>query len=169
MRLRLGVVLILCFAVGAFGSPPVQAQSETYQVHRHPQSILAQNTRWPCPFSEPGRSRREDEIPESSGSFGRKPGFYRLFKILDRGAFLFDPQRAGFRRRNQLSELERSSAPSCSSTGVFEQPGDTVSMRCACSIRCAAGSPGKRYTGNVSEIRKMDPAFLLGGGLLPYG
>ena len=157
MRLRLGVVLILCFAVGAFGSPPVQAQSETYQYIDIRNPFLRKIPLAVPLFKNQGGAAREDENSRKAADLlAGSLDFTGYFKILDRGAFLFDPQKSGVSAAEINFQNWTVIGTELLITGVFEQTGDTVSMemRLFDTVR-GRQALGKRYTGNVSEIRKM--------------
>jgi TolB protein len=82
--------------------------------------------------------------------------FTGYFKILDRAAFLFDPQKSGVGATDINFQNWTVVGAELLITGLFEQSGDNVSMefRLFDTVR-GRQALGKRYSGNVSEIRKM--------------
>jgi TolB protein len=157
MRLRFGVVFILFCTVAACGSLPVWAQSETYQYIDIRNPFLRKIPLAVPLFKNQTGSPREDENSRKAADLlAGSLDFTGYFKILDRSAFLFDPQKSGASAADINFQSWTVIGTELLITGVFEQTGDNVAMemRLFDTIR-GRQALGKRYTGNVSEIRKM--------------
>ena len=96
MRLRFAVVFFLFFLIGVSGSLPVYAQSETYQyidirnpfLRKIPLAV-------PLFKNQTGNPREDDNSRKAADLLAASLDFTGYFKILDRSAFLFDPQKSG--------------------------------------------------------------------------
>jgi TolB protein len=82
--------------------------------------------------------------------------FTGYFKILDRGAFLFDPRKSGVTATDINFQNWKVVGAELLITGVFEQSGDNVQMEMRLFDTINNRQIiGKRYSGNISETRKM--------------
>jgi TolB protein len=157
MRLRLVVICLLACAVGAFTILPVWAQSESYQYIDIRNPFLRK-----IPLAVPlfksyvAGPREDDNARKAVGLMTASLDFTGYFKILDRGAFLFDPQKSGVASADINFQNWTVIGAELLITGMFEQTGDNVTMelRLFDTIR-SRQALGKRYAGNVAEIRKM--------------
>ena len=82
--------------------------------------------------------------------------FTGYFKILDRSAFLFDPQKGGVSATDINFQNWTVVGAELLITGLFEQSGDNVQMELRLFDTFKSRQVlGKRYAGSVSELRKM--------------
>jgi TolB protein len=103
-----------------------------------------------------GGAREEDNARKAVDFMAGSLDFTGYFKILDRGAFLFDPQKSGVSATDINFQNWTVVGAELLTTGTYEQAGDTVQMelRLFDTIK-GRQILGKRYSGNVSESRKM--------------
>lgn len=157
MRYRRWVICLLACAAGAFSILPVWAQSETYQyidirnpfLRKIPLAV-------PLFKNQTGGPREDENSRKAVELMGASLDFTGYFKILDRGAFLFDPQKSGVAAADINFQNWTVIGAELLITGIFEQAGDNVTMelRLFDTIR-SRQALGKRYSGNVAETRKM--------------
>jgi len=157
MRYRRWVICLLACAAGAFSILPVWAQSETYQyidirnpfLRKIPLAV-------PLFKNQTGGPREDENSRKAVELMGASLDFTGYFKILDRGAFLFDPQKSGVAAADITFQNWTVIGAELLITGIFEQAGDNVTMelRLFYTIR-SRQALGKRYSGNVAETRKM--------------
>ena len=148
--------LLAGFVVGLSAQPCV-AQSESYQYIDIRNPFLRK-----IPLAVPlfknavGGPREEDSSRKAADFMASSLDFTGYFKILDRAAFLFDPQKSGVGATDINFQNWTVVGAELLITGLFEQSGDNVSMelRLFDTVR-GRQALGKRYSGNVSEIRKM--------------
>ena len=148
--------LIACGLLG-LNALPCAAQSESYQyidirnpfLRKIPLAI-------PLFKNQAGGPREEDSSRKAADFMASSLDFTGYFKILDRAAFLFDPQKSGVGATDINFQNWTVVGAELLITGLFEQTGDTVSMelRLFDTVR-GRQALGKRYSGNTSEIRKM--------------
>ncbi|MRR39411.1 Tol-Pal system beta propeller repeat protein TolB, partial [bacterium] len=148
--------LIACGLLGLNALPCV-AQTESYQyidirnpfLRKIPLAV-------PLFKNQAGGPREEDNARKAADFMAASLDFTGYFKILDRAAFLFDPQKSGVGATDINFQNWTVVGAELLITGLFEQTGDTVSMelRLFDTVR-GRQALGKRYAGNVSEIRKM--------------
>ena len=148
--------LIACGLLG-LSALPCAAQSESYQyidirnpfLRKIPLAI-------PLFKNQAGGPREEDSSRKAVDFMASSLDFTGYFKILDRAAFLFDPQKSGVGATDINFQNWTVVGAELLITGLFEQAGDTVSMelRLFDTVR-GRQALGKRYSGNTSEIRKM--------------
>ena len=157
MRLRRWVICLLVCTAGAFSILPAWAQSETYQYIDIRNPFLRKVPLAVPLFKNQAGGPREDEnsrkaVDLMAGSLD----FTGYFKILDRGAFLFDPQKSGVAAADINFQNWTVVGAELLITGTFEQTGDNVTMelRLFDTIR-SRQVLGKRYSGNAAETRKM--------------
>jgi len=82
--------------------------------------------------------------------------FTGYFKILDRSAFLFDPQKGGVSATDINFQNWTVVGAELLITGLFEQSGDNIQMELRLFDTFKNRQVlGKRYAGSVSELRKM--------------
>jgi TolB protein len=82
--------------------------------------------------------------------------FTGYFKILDRSAFLFDPQKGGVSATDINFQNWTVVGAELLITGLFEQSGDSIQMELRLFDTFKSRQVlGKRYAGSVSELRKM--------------
>jgi len=82
--------------------------------------------------------------------------FTGYFKILDRSAFLFDPQKGGVSATDINFQNWTVVGAELLITGLFEQSGDNIQMELRLFDTFKSRQVlGKRYAGSVSELRKM--------------
>jgi len=157
MRYRRWVICLLACAAGAFSILPVWAQSETYQyidirnpfLRKIPLAV-------PLFKNQTGGPREDENSRKAVEVMGASLDFTGYFKILDRAAFLFDPQKSGVAAADINFQNWTVIGAELLITGIFEQAGDNVTMelRLFDTIR-SRQALGKRYSGNVAETRKM--------------
>jgi TolB protein len=157
MRLRRWVICLLACAAGAFSILPAWAQSETYQYIDIRNPFLRK-----IPLAVPlfknlvGGSREVENSRKAVDLMAASLDFTGYFKILDRGAFLFDPQKSGVSAADINFQNWTVIGAELLITGIFEQTGDNVTMelRLFDTVR-SRQALGKRYSGNAAETRKM--------------
>jgi TolB protein len=100
---------------------------------------------------------REDESSRKATDFmASSLDFTGYFKILDRGAFLFDPQKSAMAVSEINFQNWKLVGAELLITGMFEQSGDNVQMEMRLFDTINSRQIlGKRYSGNASETRKM--------------
>jgi len=157
MRYRRWVICLLACAAVAFSILPVWAQSETYQyidirnpfLRKIPLAV-------PLFKNQTGGPREDENSRKAVEVMGASLDFTGYFKILDRAAFLFDPQKSGVAAADINFQNWTVIGAELLITGIFEQAGDNVTMelRLFDTIR-SRQALGKRYSGNVAETRKM--------------
>jgi TolB protein len=100
--------------------------------------------------------REEDNSRKAADFMASSLDFTGYFKILDRGGFLFDPQKSGVSAADINFQNWTVVGAELLTTGAYSQSGDTVDMelRLFDTIK-GRQILGKRYSGNVSETRKM--------------
>jgi TolB protein len=157
MRYRRWVICLLVCAAVAFSILPVWAQSETYQyidirnpfLRKIPLAV-------PLFKNQTGGPREDENSRKAVEVMGASLDFTGYFKILDRAAFLFDPQKSGVAAADINFQNWTVIGAELLITGIFEQAGDNVTMelRLFDTIR-SRQALGKRYSGNVAETRKM--------------
>jgi TolB protein len=82
--------------------------------------------------------------------------FTGYFKILDRSAFLFDPQKGGVSATDINFQNWTVVGAELLITGLFEQSGDNIQMELRLFDTFKSRQVlGKRYAGSLSELRKM--------------
>ncbi|MCU0604827.1 MAG: Tol-Pal system beta propeller repeat protein TolB [Desulfobacterales bacterium] len=153
---QLLICLIACGLLG-LNALPCTAQGESYQyidirnpfLRKIPLAV-------PLFKNQSGGPREEDNARKAADFMASSLDFTGYFKILDRAAFLFDPQKSGVGATDINFQNWTVVGAELLITGLFEQAGDTVSMelRLFDTVR-GRQALGKRYSGNVSEIRKM--------------
>jgi len=170
MRLRLGWFLSYVLPSAAFGSPPSRLRAKPISTSTSAIHSCAKY-RWPCPFSRTmGGAAREDENSRKAADLlAGSLDFTGYFQDSRPRRVSFDPQKSGVSAAEINFQTGQSSAPSCSSPGFRTNGRHRVHGDAPVRYVRGRQALGKRYTGNVSEIAEDDPAFLLGGGLLPYG
>jgi len=151
------VICLLACAAVAFSILPVWAQSETYQyidirnpfLRKIPLAV-------PLFKNQTGGPREDENSRKAVEVMGASLDFTGYFKILDRAAFLFDPQKSGVAAADINFQNWTVIGAELLITGIFEQAGDNVTMelRLFDTIR-SRQALGKRYSGNVAETRKM--------------
>jgi TolB protein len=157
MKLRHLSACLLACAVLAVSVLPCAAQSDTYQyidirnpfLRKIPLAV-------PLFKNQAGGPREEDSSRKAADLMASSLDFTGYFKILDRAAFLFDPQKSGVAATDINFQNWTVVGAELLITGIFEQSGDNVSMelRLFDTVR-GRQALGKRYSGNVSETRKM--------------
>jgi len=157
MRLRPWVVWLLAGAVGAFSALPGWTQNDSYQYIDIRNPFLRKIPLAVPLFKNQAGGPREDEnsrkaVDLLAGSLD----FTGYFKILDRSAFLFDPQQSGLGAADINFQNWTVVGAELLITGTFEQSGDNVAMelRLFDTIR-SRQALGKRYSGNIAETRKI--------------
>jgi TolB protein len=103
-----------------------------------------------------GDAREEASARKAADQLAASLDFTGYFKILDRAAFLFDPQKSGVTLADLNFQNWKVVGAELLITGLFEQTGDTIQMelRLFDTVRNQQGL-GKRYSGNSAELRKM--------------
>ena len=161
MNVRRPIRWIVAFAVFGLSTLTAFAQSEGYQYLDIRNPFLRK-----IPLAVPlfknaaGGPREEDSSRKAADFIASSLDFTGYFTLLDRAAFLFDPQKSGVGATDINFQNWTVVGAELLITGLFEQTGDSVSMelRLFDTIR-GRQALGKRYSGNVSEIRKMALRF----------
>ena len=152
-KLRCGVSALVCFVCMAMSSA---AQDTTQYIdirnpflRKIPLAIpMFKNVNGGAAEAE--YSRKAVEL--MSGSLD----FTGYFKILDRSAFLFDPQKGGVSATDINFQNWTVVGAELLITGLFEQSGDNIQMELRLFDTFKSRQVlGKRYAGSVSELRKM--------------
>lgn len=103
-----------------------------------------------------GGAREEDNSRKAADFMSSSLDFTGYFKVLDRGAFLFDPQKSGVSATDINFQNWKAVGAELLITGIFEQSGDNVQMEMRLFDTINNRQIiGKRYSGNISETRKM--------------
>jgi TolB protein len=157
MRLRRWVICLLACAAGVFCILPAWAQSETYQYIDIRNPFLRKIPLAVPLFKNQTTGPREEENSRKAlDLMAASLDFTGYFKILDRSAFLFDPQKSGGGAGEINFQNWTVVGAELLITGTYEQTGDNVGLelRLFDTIR-GRQALGKRYSGNVAETRKM--------------
>ncbi len=160
MAKQLPVAIVLMLAVMFIewvGPAAAQQSGETYQYIDIRNPFLRK-----IPLAVPlfknlnSGAREEDNSRKAVDFMGSSLDFTGYFKILDRGAFLFDSQKSGVSVTDINFQNWTVIGAELLTTGTYEQTGDTVQMelRLFDTIK-GRQILGKRYSGNVSETRRM--------------
>lgn len=152
----IALMLVLSF-VGMAGPAAAQSPGESYQYIDIRNPFLRK-----IPLAVPlfknlnGGAREEDNSRKAVDFMASSLDFTGYFKILDRGAFLFDPQKGGVSAGELNFQNWTVVGAELLATGTYEQSGDSVQMelRLFDTIK-GRQILGKRYSGNASETRKM--------------
>jgi TolB protein len=157
MKLRFGRACLLAGAVCAFSIQVGWAQNESYQyidirnpfLRKIPLAV-------PLFKSQGGGPRGDENSRKASDLLSASLDFTGYFKILDRAAYLFDPQKSGAAAAEINFQNWTVIGAELLVTGVYEQSGDSVAMelRLFDTIR-GRQALGKRYSGNIAETRKI--------------
>jgi TolB protein len=101
-------------------------------------------------------AREEDNSRKAADIMASSLDFTGFFKILDRGGFLFDPQKSGGSASDINFQNWTVVGAELLITGSHAQSGDNVELelRLFDTIK-SRQILGKRYSGNLSETRKM--------------
>jgi TolB protein len=149
-------MLIMVF-IGMAGAARAQQSAESYQYIDIRNPFLRKIPLAVPLFKNLTNGVREDENARKAADFAAASlDFTGYFKILDRGAFLFDPQKSG----GSVSDINFQNWTVVGAelliTGTYGQTGDNVEieLRLFDTIR-SRQILGKRYSGNLSETRKM--------------
>lgn len=150
------LMLILTF-IGTAGGAAAQSSGESYQYIDIRNPFLRK-----IPLAVPlfknlnGGAREDDNSRKAVDFMASSLDFTGYFKILDRAAFLFDPQKSGVSGGDINFQNWTVVGAELLTTGTYEQSGDSVQMelRLFDTIK-GRQILGKRYSGNVSETRKM--------------
>jgi TolB protein len=157
-RLITATVWMLVMALMAMaGAAAAQSSSDAYQYIDIRNPFLRK-----IPLAVPffknlaGGVREEDGARKAADFLAGSLDFTGYFKILDRGAFLFDPQKSGMSATDINFQNWTVVGAELLVTGSYEQSGDAVRMdlRLFDTIK-GRQIIGKRYEGNASETRKM--------------
>lgn len=157
MNVHRWIIWMVALTVYALSTLPSAAQTEGYQyldirnpfLRKIPLAI-------PLFKNQAGGPREEDTSRKAVDLMAASLDFTGYFKILDRAALLFDPQKSGVSATEINFQNWTVVGAELLITGLFEQTGDTVTMelRLFDTVR-GRQALGKRYSGNVSETRKM--------------
>jgi TolB protein len=149
-------MLLVVFICGA-GAADAQQSGESYQYIdiRNP---FMRKIPLAVPFLKnlASGAREDDNARKAADFMASSLDFTGYFKILDRSAFLFDPQKSGVSASDINFQNWTVVGAELLITGIYEQSGDNVQMelRLFDTIK-GRQILGKRYSGNVSETRKM--------------
>jgi TolB protein len=156
----------VCFLVGVAAGPaalPAAAQGtgEAYQYIDIRNPFMRK-----IPLAVPlfkltaGGAREEDSARKAADLLAGSLDFTGYFKLLDRSAFLFDPQKSGVGAGDINFQNWTVVGAELLITGQFEQSGDSVQveLRLFDPVR-GRQILGKRYAGSASETRKMIHRF----------
>jgi TolB protein len=151
------MLMLAVMVVGWTGSAAAQPSGETYQYIDIRNPFLRK-----IPLAVPlfqtmnGGARGEDNSRKAVDFMAGSLDFTGYFKILDRGAFLFDSQKSGVSAADIQFQNWTVVGAELLITGTYEQAGDTVQMelRLFDTIK-GRQILGKRYSGNVAETRRM--------------
>jgi TolB protein len=149
-------VLVVVF-IGMVGAAGAQPAGESYQYIDIRNPFLRK-----IPLAVPllknlnSGAREEDNARKAVDFMAASLDFTGYFKILDRAAFLFDPQKSGVSASDINFQNWTVIGAELLTTGTYAQSGDNVEMelRLFDTIK-GRQILGKRYSGNVSETRKM--------------
>jgi TolB protein len=147
------VVVFICSS----GAADAQPSGESYQYIDIRNPFLRK-----IPLAVPlfknltGGAREDDNARKAADFMASSLDFTGYFKILDRSAFLFDPQKSGVSATEINFQNWTVVGAELLTTGTYGQSGDNVEMelRLFDTIR-GRQILGKRYSGNISETRKM--------------
>lgn len=155
--LRIGTPCALLLILLIVPAAPLEAQSESYPYidirnpyyRKIPLAV-------PWFKTQPAGPREEENARRAADLLAASLDFTGYFKILDRSAFLFDPQKSGIAIPDIHFPNWTLVGAELLITGLFEQSGDAVAMelRLFDTIR-GRQAIGKRYTGSLAEIRRM--------------
>jgi TolB protein len=107
-----------------------------------------------------GGGREEDAGRKAADLLAASLDFTGYFKLLDRAAFLFDPQKSGVAAGEINFQNWTVLGTELLITGQFELSGDAVQMELRLFDTVKARQVlGKRYSGSASETRKMVHRF----------
>jgi TolB protein len=163
MRLRFAAVLLLvCIGLGSNVIPAAaQKEGESYQYIDIKNPFLRK-----IPLAVPlfkmtaGGGREEDSGRKAAELLSGSLDFTGYFKLLDRAAFLFDPQKSGVAAGDINFQNWTVVGAELLITGQFEQSGDTVTMELRLFDTVKSRQIlGKRYSGSAAETRKMIHRF----------
>ncbi|MCU0589924.1 MAG: Tol-Pal system beta propeller repeat protein TolB [Desulfobacterales bacterium] len=151
-----GWMLAMVF-LGMLGAANAQQSGETYQYIDIRNPFLRKIPLAVPLFKNLTNGAREDDNSRKAVDFmASSLDFTGYFKILDRGGFLFDPQKSGVSAADITFQNWTVVGAELLTTGTYGQTGDNVEMelRLFDTIK-GRQILGKRYSGNVSETRKM--------------
>jgi TolB protein len=151
------VWMLVLVLIGSAGAARAQQAGESYQYIDIRNPFLRK-----IPLAVPlfknltSGAREEDNSRKAVDFMASSLEFSGYFKILDRSAFLFDPQKSGVAATDINFQNWTVVGAELLITGMYAQSGDNVEMelRLFDTIR-SRQILGKRYSGNVSETRKM--------------
>ena len=151
------MLMLAVMVIGLAGFAAAQPSGETYQYIDIRNPFLRK-----IPLAVPlfknmnGGAREEDNSRKAVDFMAGSLDFTGYFKILDRGAFLFDSQKSGVSAADINFQNWTVVGAELLITGTYEQAGDTVQMelRLFDTIK-GRQILGKRYSGNAAETRRM--------------
>lgn len=151
------VLMLVLTVIGMAGGAAAQPSGESYQYIDIRNPFLRK-----IPLAVPffknlnGGAREDDNSRKAADFMAGSLDFTGYFKILDRSAFLFDPQKSGLSAGEINFQNWTVVGAELLTTGTYEQSGDSVQMelRLFDTIK-GRQILGKRYSGNASETRKM--------------
>jgi len=151
------MMMLAVMVIGLAGSAAAQSSGETYQYIDIRNPFLRK-----VPLAVPlfknlnGGAREEDNSRKAVDFMASSLDFTGYFKVLDRGAFLFDSQKSGVSAADINFQNWTVIGAELLTTGTYEQAGDTVQMelRLFDTIK-GRQILGKRYSGNLAETRRM--------------
>ncbi len=145
--------LLACFFVAVL---PAAAQ-ESYQYIDIRNPFLRKIPLAVPLFKNLSGSAREAELSNRAvDSMAGSLDFTGFFKIMDRSAFLFDPQKSGVAATDIQFQNWTVIGAELLITGLFEQSGDTIQMELRLFDTFKARQViGKRYSGQAAELRTM--------------
>jgi TolB protein len=149
--------MVVMLLVGGTGAADAQQMGESYQYIDIRNPFLRKVPLAVPLFKNMNSGVREDDNSRKAADFmASSLDFTGYFKILDRGGFLFDPQKSGGSATDINFQNWTVVGAELLTTGTYSQSGDNVEMelRLFDTIK-GRQILGKRYSGNVSETRKM--------------
>jgi TolB protein len=149
--------MLMTVLIGSFGAAHAQPSGESYEYIDIRNPFLRKIPLAVPLFKNLASGARESENSRKAVDFmASSLDFTGYFKILDRGAFLFDPQQSGMSASDINFQNWTVVGAELLTTGTYAQSGDAVEMelRLFDTIK-GRQILGKRYSGNVSETRRM--------------
>jgi len=153
------VVAVLAFGLSVVSNAPAQSGSEDYYITVSP---FLQKIPLAVPhFKIAAGSESDAENARAAADLlAGSLEFTGYFKLLDRAAFLYNPQSSGVLAAELNFQNWSVIGTELLTTGYFEQTGDTVRLELRLfDIVKAQRVLGKRYTGPVGNIRSMIHRF----------
>ncbi len=106
--------------------------------------------------NQTGAAREADVSNRAVALMSGSLEFTGFFKIMDRSAFLFDPQKSGVAATDINFQNWTVIGAELLITGLFEQSGDTINMELRLFDTFKSRQViGKRYAGQTAELRTM--------------